>query len=219
MGKKKQSGDSKAKAALRDWPSTTEVWAGRGLTGNWLRAQPKQKEPGPTLKSAGSTGLTTQPDGLWVNLHRGTELFADCIVIEACGTFQNLQDKRSRYQPSITARVLVCGRAWLQGEVNYKRGTRCRWELADKNAKEPAGEEHYPVRYLTVLFFLKDDRYEEWTTSQIPAPHEYFARYASLESFKSGPMQEFLKRMSPATHLYTTSKKKKTSKAGKQVGE
>jgi hypothetical protein len=98
--------DAQAKAALRTWSLVTRIWSG-GEYVYWLRAQPT--DPGeaaraPRLTVPGSREFQTQPDGLWITLgveataaKAGAARFADCIVVEACGTAQNLSDKRARY--------------------------------------------------------------------------------------------------------------------------
>jgi hypothetical protein len=107
--------DAQAKAALRTWPLVTRIWSG-GEYVYWLRAQPT--DPGetaraPRLAIPGSAEFQTQPDGLWITLGIETSVaepdaarFADCIVVEACGTAQNLNDKRARYSARTTALVI-----------------------------------------------------------------------------------------------------------------
>ncbi len=81
----------------------------------WLRGRPGDPSPEPIapappfLKFPGSNRLRTLPDGLWLNFG-GTvhEPFVDIFAIEACGSLQNLLDKRSRFAASTRSLLAVC---------------------------------------------------------------------------------------------------------------
>ena len=99
MAKRKLS-DAEAKAILlKKWPTRTKHWPPLGGRGYWLRGQPREgKMAGPKLASPGMKLFATQPDGLWIHFQGVAS--CDVVVIEVCGTAQNLNDKRSRYFPS-----------------------------------------------------------------------------------------------------------------------
>src|SRR5690242_14641897 len=97
--------DSRVRARLRKWPQRPPdlMPKARGRDA-WLRGRPADKMSNtmnPFLKFPGSQHLRTLPDGLWLNFG-GTpvEPFVDIFAVEACGSFQNLLDKRSRFAPS-----------------------------------------------------------------------------------------------------------------------
>src|SRR6185312_4103862 len=96
--------DALVRARLRQWPQRPPGLSkpASGPDG-WLRGRPTEVAGSnhPFLKLPGSDRLRTLPDGLWLNFG-GTaqEPFADIFAIEACGSLQNLLDKRSRFAPS-----------------------------------------------------------------------------------------------------------------------
>lgn len=194
--------DKDGKEALRSWPAYSEkLWPPSRSGGVWLRGQPVDGvATGPRLTAAGMNTFRTQPDGLWLFL-APDHGFADCVAIEVCGTGQNFSDKRSRYMPSTSAILANCPRAWLNGSVSYKSGTRERWRLAGlKHA--PTDDLRLPARFVRVLFFLADELYEAWRLEGVPAAHEFVASYSSIKSYKAQTMQSFLRRMSPEQHFY-----------------
>jgi hypothetical protein len=75
-----------------------------GARGAWLRARPGDRSDfsDPFLKHPGSNRLRTVPDGLWL-CFGGNEKdpYVDVFAIEACCSFTNLLDKRSRFAPSM----------------------------------------------------------------------------------------------------------------------
>jgi hypothetical protein len=76
-------------------------------------------DPNPYLKLPGSNRLRNVPDGLWL-CFGGTvrDPYVDLFVIEACGTFANLLDKRFRFAPSMHSMLAVCPVRWLLGNVS-----------------------------------------------------------------------------------------------------
>ena len=110
-----KSMDAKVRARLRRWPQCPPGMG--GAAGHaWLRARPAEGTGTfqPFLKLPGSDRLRTLPDGLWLRFG-GTpeEPFADIFAIEACGSMQNLMDKRSRFAPSTQSLLAVCPLPWL----------------------------------------------------------------------------------------------------------
>lgn len=202
--KPKRRFDAIAKGALAKWPTwSNRLWPASRPGGNWLKAQPRDgTTTGPRLVAAGTDSFRTQPDGLWVFIS-AEDGFADCIAIEACSSRQNFSDKRSRYQPSTTATVLSCQKKWLCGTVAYANGERERWRFIHGMQVAPAQGLAMPIRFVRVLYFLDNDLYRKWRRSGLPAAHEFVASYASISSYTSPTMQEFLRRMSPEQHFYT----------------
>lgn len=178
----------------------------------WLRAQPTDPQEttrAPRLSVPGGREFQTQPDGLWVTL--GVEgnapasgrpaRFADCIVVESCGTAQNLNDKRARYSARTSALVVVMRQPWLNKEVTRQRGwlqTRRILLRADLSSQ---GDVTLPVRHLRVLYSLddagKNSIYERATTSMVMEAHEYLLLQRLLQQFTAQQTQDFLKRMAP----------------------
>jgi hypothetical protein len=131
------------------------------------------------------------------------EGYCDLIVIEVCGTRQNLADKRSRYQPSTSSLLLECTPGWLKGEVAIQGGgKRSRWALSDIDAPEN-GSRRFAIRHMRVLYAIPQDLYVDWKKNGACEAHEYFCRESSLASFKNQKMQTFLESMSPEHHYYT----------------
>jgi hypothetical protein len=65
------------------------------------------------------------------------------------------------------------------------------------------GEDHlFPVRLLRVLYFLKNDLYDDWKRTGVPEPHEFVARYSSIRSYTRQEMQSLLKRITLDNHFY-----------------
>jgi hypothetical protein len=118
--------DSQAKAILRDtryWPACSCKWDAPKST-KWIRAQPVEKgkkvSSSPVLRAPGQTLFQTQPDGLWLLFH--DLVFCDAMVIEHCGTIQNLNDKRSRFIGGASSLMVCIPANWFNGQVKYKKG-------------------------------------------------------------------------------------------------
>jgi hypothetical protein len=91
----------------------------------WLRGRPADLDEhtnNPFLKLPGSDRLRTLPDGLWLNFGgKPTEPYVDIFAIEACGTLQNLLDKRSRFAPSVNSLIAVVPVVWTASGENKLR--------------------------------------------------------------------------------------------------
>src|SRR5438132_840116 len=157
--------DAQAKAALRAWPVVTRIWSG-GEQIYWLRAQPTttgETAQAPRLSVPGSREFQTQPDGLWITLgvpgtapDPGAGRFADCLVVESCGTAQNLNDKRARYSARTVALVIVMRQPWLSTAVP-RQGGGSKERRALLRAELPMhGEALLPIRHIRVLYALDD---------------------------------------------------------------
>ena len=88
-------------------------------------------------EAPGSTRWRTLPDGLWLNFG-GTPVdpFVDIFAIEACGSLQNLLDKRSRFAPSTHSLLAVCPVQWLLSPVMPGDPTP-RWKATGVLVHEP----------------------------------------------------------------------------------
>lgn len=195
--------DKEAKAILLNWPTrTNSVWKPPGGGGFWIQGQPKTgKEPGPKLSAPGATLFTTQPDGMWV-FFDGAEA-CDVVVVEVCGTVQNLNDKRSRYFPSSHSLVVKCSLGWLLEAIPTKKnGTAPRWKASGRILVAPTSDLAVPVRHLRVLYALPNRVYKDWCIGHTPTGYEYFCPHSSLDSYNSPKMQAFLKQMSIAGQFY-----------------
>ncbi len=203
MAKEKLS-DGEAKDILRKWPNrTNEVWPPPRGRGFWLRGQPTVGlTPGPRISAPGARIFKTQPDGLWVHFNKMRS--CDVVVIEHCGTIQNLNDKRSRYVPSSHSLVLCCSKAWLKEKIPVKNGLYSRRRAAGTFGKyyPKSTEFDVPIRLLRVLYSLPNALYEKWGSEHVPTGYEYYCPHSSLGSISSQKMRAFLGRMSMSSSFY-----------------
>jgi hypothetical protein len=178
-----QSLDAMVKRRLRQWPQrppgVKPAEAGRD---SWLRGRPGEDlgTGHPFLKLPGSTRWRTLPDGLWLNFGGSpVEPYVDIFAIEACGTLQNLLDKRSRFAPSTHSLLAVCPVPWLLAPVMSGDPTP-RWKATGVLAREPAVPFVLPVRDMHVLYGLKSHHYAGFVRHQLPHAHEYFVPMEAL---------------------------------------
>jgi hypothetical protein len=144
----------------------------------------------------------TQPDGLWLHI-RPEDGFADAVAVEVSRSTQNLNDKRSRYAPATHSLVVDCPLAWLLAEVKLQGGgRRPRWQAAGTFDQRPTADLTFAVRLLRVLYALPNDLYRNWMPGHVPTGYEYFIPHASLASYNSQAMQNFLRRLTWRSHFY-----------------
>jgi hypothetical protein len=142
---------------------------------------------------------------LWLNFG-GTpaEPFVDIFAIEACGSLQNLLDKRSRFAPSTQSLLAVCPVPWLLGKTTEADPTP-RWQATGLLRHEPTQPLILPVRDIRVMYALKPRHYQGFTESQVPHPHEYFVPMDALTA-KDGhgnpAMQALVARASVTANLW-----------------
>lgn len=175
--------DALVRARLQKWPQRPPGLPPRSYgMDTWLRGRPDVKTGtcNPFLKLPGSDRLRTLPDGLWLNFG-GTpvEPYVDIFAIEACGSLQNLLDKRSRFAPSTQSLLAVCPVPWLLAPINSSEETP-RWQAIGVLRSAPVTPLVLPVRDLRVLYGLKTRHYQGFAASQIPHPHEYFVPMDAL---------------------------------------
>ena len=134
-----QTLDSLVRERLKQWPQRPPGVKAAALgQDSWLRGRPSDDlRNHPFLKLPGSTRWRTLPDGLWLNFG-GTpvDAYVDIFAIEACGSLQNLLDKRSRFAPSTHSLLAVCPVQWLLSPVMPGDPTP-RWKVTGVLPEEP----------------------------------------------------------------------------------
>lgn len=189
---------------LKTWPQRPPGASSLGTEGAWLRGRPCDGEPvaQPYLKIPGSDRMRTIPDGLWLHFGGSPEdPYADILCIEACSTFQNLLDKRSRFAPSTISLLAHCPLAWLLAPLQANDSTP-RWLIIPFLTSEPTAPLTLPVRDLRVLYGLQRDHYQGFARHQMPHPHEYFCPMDALtahEGHENPAMRSLLARASAAS--------------------
>jgi len=201
--------DALVRQKLRTWPQHPPGLADHdmGASGCWMRARPGTIDnlDNPYLKLPGSNRLKTVPDGLWL-CFGGTEKdsFVDLFAIEACGSFQNLLDKRSRFSPSMHSWLAVCPLEWLMQPVSLTN-TMTRWRYSGLLRAEPRSPLVLPVRDIRVMYALRPRQYEYFAASQIPHAHEFFAPMSALigpDGWHHPNMRTFIARTSPRANFW-----------------
>ena len=202
-----QSLDSLVRQRLNQWPQhppgARPAQPGRSA---WLRGRPSGdlETRNPFLKLPGSTRWRTLPDGLWLNF-AGTdkEPYVDIVAVEACGSLQNLLDKRSRFAPSTHSLLAVCPLPWLLDPVMQGESTP-RWRATGVIECEPAAPFVVPVRDMHVLYGLRAHHYDGFARHQLPHSHEYFVPMETLtaeDGDKDPDLQALLARASASANF------------------
>jgi hypothetical protein len=130
-------------------------------------------------------------------------IIPDIFAIEACSTFQNLLDKRSRFAPSTHSMLAVCPVPWLLAQAMPEDPTP-RWQAIGLLLRPPVLPVVFPVRLVRVLYGLKTEHYDGFARHQLPHGHEFFAPMDALtaeDSDKSPEMQALLQRASPVSNF------------------
>jgi hypothetical protein len=201
--------DSIVRHKLRGWPQHPPGLAdyGMGATGTWARARPGVVEAAddPYLKLPGANHLRTVPDGLWL-CFGGTERdpYVDIFAIEACGSFGNLLDKRSRFAPSMHSLLAVCPVRWLLGDIS-PLNKMPRWRYTGLLREAPREKLTLPVRDIRVMYALRPRHYEQFVSSQVPHAHEFFAPITALigpEGWQHPTLRAFIARTSPRANFW-----------------
>ena len=204
--------DAEAKERLRSWPTQTRLWS-KGASIWWLRAQPIEGPgPAPRLVLPGAGEFRVQPDGLWLSLgirrddQETQATFADCVVVESCGSIQNFNDKRSRYAARTTSLMIELSKRWLDHQVSVQAGAlRQRRELL-RGALPLEDAISLPLRHLRVLYALADEGhdspYRGIRRSGVLEAHEFLCRQEVLGQYTAQRVQVFLKAMGPERSVY-----------------
>lgn len=200
--------DALVRQQLRKWPHALPGLAARGgVQAPSLRARPaeQQSPASPFLKIPGTDRLRTLPDGMWLQFG-GTEAEAWCdvVAIEACSSFQNLLDKRSRFAPSTHSLLAICPLPWLLGPVSAEDPTP-RWRLTGILSGEPTALLTLPVRDMRVLYGLRDRHYGHFVTGQVPHAHEFFCPMGALTAergYEAPQMRALMGRLTAANNFF-----------------
>jgi hypothetical protein len=123
-------------------------------------------------------------------------MYADVIVVEVCGSIQNLNDKRSRYLPASHSIVLTCPIEWLLEETPIHGGGRAQRWRAMRTLGKPRTDLTVPIRHLRVLYALPNNLYDKWIPNHVPTGYEFCCTHKSLKGHNSQKMQKFLRQMS-----------------------
>jgi hypothetical protein len=205
-----QTLDSLVRERLKQWPQRPPGVKAAALgQDSWLRGRPSEDlRNHPFLKLPGSTRWRTLPDGLWLNFG-GTpvDAYVDIFAIEACGSLQNLLDKRSRFAPSTHSLLAVCPVQWLLLPVMPGDPTP-RWRVTGVLPAEPTADFVVPVRDMHVLYGLKRKHYQGFARHQLPHAHEYFAPMEALTAYdgdKNPDLREMLARASSTANFLNES--------------
>jgi hypothetical protein len=200
-----QTLDSLVKERLKKWPQRPPGVKASRDRDSWLRGRPSEDlHCHPFLKLPGSTRWRTLPDGLWLNFG-GTPVdpYVDIFAIEACGTLQNLLDKRSRFAPSTHSLLAVCPVAWLLAPVMADDPTP-RWQITGVLRQEPTEPLVVPVRGMHVLYGLKQKHFQGFKRHQLPHAHEFFAPMEALTAYdgdKNPDLRALLERASTTANF------------------
>jgi hypothetical protein len=198
--------DSTIRQKLRSWPNHPPGLEDDLGPGTWIKGRPGSDDVEyPFLKLPGANRLRTVPDGLWMRFC-GTERdpFVDLFVIEVCGSFSNLLDKRSRFAPSMHSMLAVCPLPWLLGAYTLNDDTP-RWRCTRLLKRAPEIPLTVPVRDIRVMYALRPRKYEGFVSSQIPHAHEFFAPVGVLMSpqgWQNPSLRAFIARTSPRANFW-----------------
>ena len=175
--------------------------------GAWIKARPGTVDDidYPFLKLPGASRLRTVPDGLWLRFG-GTERdpFVDIFVIEVCGSFTNLLDKRSRFAPSMHSMLAVCPLPWLLDPYSSYDETP-RWRCTRLMKRRPETPLTLPVRDIRVMYALRPRHYEGFAATHVPHAHEFFAPVSVLldpEGWQQPSLRAFIARTSPRANFW-----------------
>jgi hypothetical protein len=203
-----QTLDALVRERLKQWPQRPPGVKSTALRDDaWLRGRPSEDvRCHPFLKLPGSTRWRTLPDGLWLNFG-GTpvDAYVDIFAIEACGSLQNLLDKRSRFAPSTHSLLAVCPVQWLLSPVMPGDPTT-RWKVTGVLREEPTVPFIVPVRGMHVLYGLKRKHYQGFARHQLPQAHEFFAPMEALTAYdgdKNPDLHALIARASAGANFLT----------------
>lgn len=199
--------DARVRRSLSAWPQRPP---GMPRTikqpGTWLRARPDNWVEGtqPFIKLPGSRHLRTLPDGLWLHFSTDPEdPYADILCVEACSSLSNLLDKRSRFAPSTGSLQVFCPLPWLLAPALPETHLP-RWRLITMFQTEPTAAVVLSVRDVRVLYGLRNEHYQGFCETQMPAPHEFFCPMEALmdeEGHQNPAMQALVARTSAAANF------------------
>ncbi len=174
--------DIRARDRLRAWPNDPPGLENELAPGVWMKARPGVVDDAyyPKLKLPGSDRLRTVPDALWLRFGgHERDPFVDIFVIEVCGSYSNMLDKRSRFAPSMHSMLASCPLPWLLGHRSKDDDTP-RWQCTKLLREEPTQALVLPVRDIRVMYALPNKLYDGFETSQVPHAHEFFMPVSAM---------------------------------------
>ncbi len=174
--------DIRARERLRAWPNDPPGLEHELGPGVWLKARPGVEDDiaYPKLKLPGADRLRTVPDALWLRFGgHERDPFVDLFVIEVCGSFTNLLDKRSRFSPSMHSMLASCPVTWLLGP-RAKDDDTPRWQCTRLLREPPTLPMVLPVRDIRVMYALPAKLYDGFASCQVPHAHEFFIPVSAL---------------------------------------
>ncbi|TQF80373.1 hypothetical protein FK498_06425 [Elioraea sp. Yellowstone] len=200
--------DALVRQQLRKWPQHPPgLWARMTSPPRVLRGRPADAAAtvSPFLKIPGTDRLKTLPDGMWLQFGGTPEdPWCDVVAVEACSSFQNLLDKRSRFAPSTHSLLAVCPLPWLLAPATGEDATP-RWRLTGVLKTEPTAALTLPVRDIRVLYGLKEKHYEPFARSQVPHAHEFFCPMGALTAergYEAPAMRALMMRLTAAANFF-----------------
>jgi hypothetical protein len=92
---------------------------------------------------------------------------------------------------------------WSESIATQGGGQMERWKASGTIARKLNRDTARPIRFLRVLYALKNNLYSTWRASHVPSGWEFYCRYSSLSGYGSQNMQGFLRGMSMESHFFT----------------
>ena len=165
---------------------------------------PKKPPPGCCPKYLFHPAYSSRAAGLsLVSCGARCYIIPDIFAIEACGSLQNLLDKRSRFAASTHSLLAVCPVPWLLAPVMAGDPTP-RWKATGVLRHQPTIPLTLPVRDMRVMYGLKRDHYAGFARHQLPHAHEYFVPMEALtakNSDKNPALRALLARASATSNF------------------
>jgi hypothetical protein len=216
--------DQQVRQRLGQWPQRPPgLEPSMKQPGTWLRARPdlERKVTQPYLKFPGADRLKTLPDGLYLHFStKAAEPYVDILCIEACGSYQNLLDKRSRFAPSTGSLLVVCPVEWLL-QPGLPGNNIPRWRLIRMLKTEPRADLILPVRDARVLFALKPRHFRGFMATQTAHAHEFYCPMDALtaeDGAKNPALRALIARASSAANYMEVTEGPDAAAAGRTAG-
>ncbi|WP_319796488.1 hypothetical protein [Nitrobacter sp.] len=185
--------DALAKEVFDQWPKSFSV-----AEKKWLRIRSRSDNTMPYLYIPGSRKQAAISDGLYAHFGLDTKErernpnhipeieFVDVIAIEACSSFANFCDKRSRYVAE-NRLGLYCQEKWLKSKKTQIGNNDC-------------AVQNIPVRFQSVMFVLKDDLLKDILVHLHPWANEFFLSWSKRKEAGEN-FQAIFRRMVPEAHF------------------
>jgi hypothetical protein len=219
--------DSDAKKAFREtWPIYRAGWL--GTPHELMRILPfpiitKTGPRQPYLQRPGG-GRVTNPDGLYASF---IEQSVDLLVLEHCGTEQNLNDKRSRYAHARDGSILAIPKQWrsnweflIHGGPGGKyikpddliaqitaspfNPVLLPWEGRSIYSKSNANLDwKFPVRSLICIYFVSPKTLAAIKSSGMTfSAHEFVTVHSKIKQINHADMRDWLRSVLSLKHIF-----------------